>query len=102
MNQPNNSMKEILLSCGVSRSLGSLTCLLLKPHHSILLNHFTALSIVVVMNTGEVEGLGGELVNRRIDGCSINYLCVFVYERTHPQTETERQKVLFSFKLNLS
>ena len=50
-----------------------------------------------------MEGLGGGLVNRRIDGCSINYLCVFVYEReTHPQTETERQKVLFSFKLNLS
>ena len=52
-----------------------------------------------------MDGLGGGLVNRRIDGYSINYLCVFVYERereTHSQTETERQKVLFSFKLNLS
>lgn len=68
------------------------------------MNHFTALS-TVVGNEREVrvEGLGGGLVNRRIDGYSINYLCVFVYEReTHSQTETKRQKVLFSFKLNLS
>lgn len=46
------------------------------------MNHFTGLS-TVVGNEREVrvEGLGGGLVNRRIDGYAINYLCVFVYER---------------------